>query len=269
MRLLDRRTWANLRTMSNYSLSGHVALVTGSSKGLGASIVRNLASAGASVAVNAFNNIDRAQKLADDINAEGGKAIAVAADVTDAAQVASLVEEVASRMGPIDIVVPNATGPQPHKPIEEYDEAFYHEMYEFFIKSPFLLAQATLPSMKENRWGRFVNIISEVFSASVPDFSAYVAAKGGQIGWSRSMARELAPFGIRVNAVNPVAGETPLLASFMGEDTPEMRARFLSTIPLGRFSQPADIAAAALFLCSDDASMITGVAMEVDGGRCI
>ena len=147
--------------MSNYSLSGHVALVTGSSKGLGASIVRNLASAGASVAVNAFNNTDRAQKLADEINEEGGKAIAVGADVTKAPQIKALVEEVTSRIGPIDIVVPNATGPQPHKPIEEYDEDFYQEMYEFFIKSPFLLAQATLPFMKEKKWGRFVNIISD------------------------------------------------------------------------------------------------------------
>ena len=163
--------------MSDFSLSGHVALVTGSSKGLGASIVRNLASAGASVAVNAFNNVDRAQKIADDINSEGGTAIAVAADVTDSRGITTLVEEVTSKLGPIDIVVPNATGPQPHKPIEEYDEAFYHEMYEFFIKSPFLLAQATLPFMKKTRWGRYVNIISEVFSASVPEFSAYVAAK--------------------------------------------------------------------------------------------
>lgn len=262
MRLPDRRTWANLRTMSNYSLSGHVALVTGSSKGLGASIVRNLASAGASVAVNAFNNIDRAQKLADDINAEGGKAIAVAADVTDAPQVDSLVEEVASRMGPIDIVVPNATGPQPHKPIEEYDEAFYHEMYEFFIKSPFLLAQATLPFMKENRWGRFVNIISEVFSASVPDFSAYVAAKGGQIGWSRSMARELAPFGITVNMVGP--GWIPVERH--ADDPQDKKDDYLSQIPVGRWGVPDDVAHAVRFFCLEEASFITGQTLYVNGG---
>ncbi|HAT20716.1 MAG TPA: 3-oxoacyl-ACP reductase, partial [Verrucomicrobiales bacterium] len=118
--------------MSNYSLSGHVALVTGSSKGLGASIVRNLASAGASVAVNAFNNVERAREVADEINEGGGKAIAVGADVTKSTEIAALVEETASKLGPIDIVVPNATGPQPLKPIEEYDEALYQEMYEFF-----------------------------------------------------------------------------------------------------------------------------------------
>ncbi len=248
--------------MSNYSLSGHVALVTGSSKGLGASIVRNLASAGASVAVNAFNNTDRAQKLADEINEEGGKAIAVGADVTKASQIKALVEEVTSRIGPIDIVVPNATGPQPHKPIEEYDEDFYQEMYEFFIKSPFLLAQATLPFMKEKKWGRFVNIISEVFSASVPDFSAYVAAKGGQIGWSRSMARELASFGITVNMVGP--GWIPVERH--ADDPQDKKDAYLAQIPAGRWGVPDDVAHAVRFFCSEEASFITGQTLYVNGG---
>ena len=248
--------------MSNYSLSGHVALVTGSSKGLGASIVRNLASAGASVAVNAFNNTDRAQKLADEINEEGGKAIAVGADVTKAPQIKALVEEVTSRIGPIDIVVPNATGPQPHKPIEEYDEDFYQEMYEFFIKSPFLLAQATLPFMKEKKWGRFVNIISEVFSASVTDFSAYVAAKGGQIGWSRSMARELASFGITVNMVGP--GWIPVERH--ADDPQDKKDAYLAQIPAGRWGVPDDVAHAVRFFCSEEASFITGQTLYVNGG---
>ena len=248
--------------MSNYSLSGHVALVTGSSKGLGASIVRNLASAGASVVVNAFNNTDRAQKLADEINDEGGKAIAVGADVTKAPQIKALVEEVTSRIGPIDIVVPNATGPQPHKPIEEYDEDFYQEMYEFFIKSPFLLAQATLPFMKEKKWGRFVNIISEVFSASVPDFSAYVAAKGGQIGWSRSMARELASFGITVNMVGP--GWIPVERH--ADDPQDKKDAYLAQIPAGRWGVPDDVAHAVRFFCSEEASFITGQTLYVNGG---
>ena len=248
--------------MSNYSLSGHVALVTGSSKGLGASIVRTLASAGASVAVNAFNNTDRAQKLADEINEEGGKAIAVGADVTKASQIKALVEEVTSRIGPIDIVVPNATGPQPHKPIEEYDEDFYQEMYEFFIKSPFLLAQATLPFMKEKKWGRFVNIISEVFSASVSDFSAYVAAKGGQIGWSRSMARELASFGITVNMVGP--GWIPVERH--ADDPQDKKDAYLAQIPAGRWGVPDDVAHAVRFFCSEEASFITGQTLYVNGG---
>ena len=239
-----------------------MALVTGSSKGLGASIVRNLASAGASVAVNAFNNTDRAQKLADEINEEGGKAIAVGADVTKASQIKALVEEVTSRIGPIDIVVPNATGPQPHKPIEEYDEDFYQEMYEFFIKSPFLLAQATLPFMKEKKWGRFVNIISEVFSASVSDFSAYVAAKGGQIGWSRSMARELASFGITVNMVGP--GWIPVERH--ADDPQDKKDAYLAQIPAGRWGVPDDVAHAVRFFCSEEASFITGQTLYVNGG---
>ena len=248
--------------MSNYSLSGHVALVTGSSKGLGASSVQNLASAGASVAVNAFNSIDRAQELADEINNDGGKAIAVGADVTNAQEINLLVEEVTNRLGPIDIVVPNATGPQPHKPIEEYDEAFYQEMYEFFIKSPFLLAQATLPTMKEQKWGRYVNIISEVFSASVPDFSAYVAAKGGQIGWSRSMASELAPFGITVNMVGP--GWIPVERH--ADDPQDKKDAYLAQIPAGRWGVPEDVAHAVRFFCSEESSFITGQTLYVNGG---
>ena len=248
--------------MSNYSLSGHVALVTGSSKGLGASIVQNLASAGASVAVNAFNSIDRAQELADEINNDGGKAIAVGADVTNAQEINLLVEEVTNRLGPIDIVVPNATGPQPHKPIEEYDEAFYQEMYEFFIKSPFLLAQATLPTMKKQKWGRYVNIISEVFSASVPDFSAYVAAKGGQIGWSRSMASELAPFGITVNMVGP--GWIPVERH--ADDPQDKKDAYLAQIPAGRWGVPEDVAHAVRFFCSEESSFITGQTLYVNGG---
>ena len=248
--------------MSNYSLSGHVALVTGSSKGLGASIVRNLASAGASVAVNAFNNVERAREVADEINEGGGNAIAVGADVTKSDEITALVEETASKLGPIDIVVPNATGPQPLKPIEEYDEALYQEMYEFFVKSPFLLAQATLPGMKEQKWGRIVNIISEVFSSSVPNFSAYVAAKGGQIGWSRSMARELASFGITVNMVGP--GWIPVERH--ADDPQEDKDAYLAQIPMGRWGVPEDVAHAVRFFASEEASFITGQTLYVNGG---
>ena len=159
-------------------------------------------------------------------------------------------------------MVPNATGPQPHKPIEEYDEDFYQEMYEFFIKSPFLLAQATLPFMKEKKWGRFVNIISEVFSASVPDFSAYVAAKGGQIGWSRSMARELASFGITVNMVGP--GWIPVERH--ADDPQDKKDAYLAQIPAGRWGVPDDVAHAVRFFCSEEASFITGQTLYVNGG---
>ena len=133
----------------------------------------------------------------------------------------------------------------------------------------YLAARTFVPAMKAAGKGCILNIASTAGVSPRPNLSWYNASKGWMITATRAMAVELAPYGVRVNAVNPVAGETPLLASFMGEDTPEMRAKFLSTIPIGRFSQPEDIANAALYLCSDEASMVTGVAMEVDGGRCI
>ena len=248
--------------MSSFSLEGHVALVTGSSRGLGAAVVRNLASAGAKVVVNAFNNVAAAQKVADQITAGGGTAIAIGADVSKAEDIKTLVEEVAHKLGPIDIIVPNATGPQPQLPIEDYDEAFYQEMYEFFIKSPFLLAQAILPAMKEQKWGRIVNIVSEVFSNSVPNFSGYVAAKGGQIGWSRSMAKELAPFGITVNMVGP--GWIPVERH--EHDSQEDKDAYLAQIPAGRWGTPDDIAHAVRYFASEEAAFVTGQTLYVNGG---
>lgn len=248
--------------MSSFSLEGHVALVTGSSRGLGAGVVRSLASAGAKVVVNAFNNVASAQKVADQITDGGGTAIAVGADVSRAGDIKTLVAEVALKLGPIDIVVPNATGPQPQLPIEEYDEAFYQEMYEFFIKSPFLLAQATLPAMKEQKWGRIVNIVSEVFSNSVPNFSGYVAAKGGQIGWSRSMAKELAPFGITVNMVGP--GWIPVERH--EHDSQKDKDAYLAQIPAGRWGTPDDVGHAVRYFASEEAAFITGQTLYVNGG---
>ena len=137
------------------------------------------------------------------------------------------------------------------------------------MKSVYLTARSIVPHMKERASGVILNIASTAGVSPRPRLNWYNASKGWMITATKAMAVELAPHGIRVNALNPVAGETPLLKSFMGEDTPEMRKKFLATIPLGRFSRPDDMGNAALFLCSDEASMITGVAMEVDGGRCI
>jgi 3-oxoacyl-[acyl-carrier protein] reductase len=171
--------------------------------------------------------------------------------------------------GTPDILVNNAGITHVAGQLEDVEEDMFDRVMAVNNKAVYLAARQFVPAMKAAGSGVILNIASTAGVSPRPNLSWYNASKGWMITATKSMAVELAPFGIRVNAVNPVAGETPLLASFMGEDTPEMRARFLSTIPLGRFSQPADIAAAALFLCSDDASMITGVAMEVDGGRCI
>jgi 3-oxoacyl-[acyl-carrier protein] reductase len=250
--------------MAKFSLDGHVALVTGSSKGLGAGIARTLANSGATVVINAFNNVAQAQSVADGINNDGGTAIAIGADVSKKADVDRLIAEAGARLGaPVDIVVPNATPPQPQRPIEEYDEDFYRQMLDFFVISPYLLTRAVLPTMKERRWGRIVNITSEVFAACHSNFSAYVAAKGGQIGWSRSMARELAPYGITVNTVAP--GWIPVERH--ENDPQEDKDDYLATTPIPRWGTPEDIGNAVSFFASEESSFITGQTLIVNGGR--
>lgn len=248
--------------MKDTSLDGHVALVTGSSKGLGAGIARSLANAGAKVVINAFNNIARGEEVAQSIIADGGQAMAIRADVSKESEVKSLIEQAGNELGPVDIIVPNATPAQPQRPIEEYDEDFYRSMLDFFVISPFLLAQAAIPGMKEKGWGRIINITSEVYAASVPNFSAYVAAKGGQVGWSRSMARELAPFGITVNMVAP--GWIPVERH--ENDPAEDKENYLAGIPAGRWGTPEDVGNAVKFFALEESSFVTGQTLHVNGG---
>jgi 3-oxoacyl-[acyl-carrier protein] reductase len=165
--------------------------------------------------------------------------------------------------GPVSIVVVNATPDQPQRPIEAYDWDFYQSMLEFFVKSPYLLARRSLPAMKQAKWGRIINITSEVFHRSVSPFSAYVAAKGGQIGWSRSMATELAPYGITVNTVAP--GWIPVERH--ERDPQEVKDAYLSIVPMGRWGTPEDIAYAVLYYASKEASFVTGQTICVNGGN--
>jgi 3-oxoacyl-[acyl-carrier protein] reductase len=247
----------------SFSLSKKVALVTGSSRGLGYGVAKSLGNAGAKVVINYLNDRDSAEKALEKLKADGTHAMLVRADVSDPEQIASLVEAVEEKFGSLDILVPNATPDQPQKPIEEYDAEFYRQMYDFFVMSPFHLAQAVLPGMKKRGHGRIINITSEVFHSSVPEFSAYVAAKGGQIGWSRSMANELAPFGITVNTVAP--GWIP---TERHEDDPqEDKDAYLQTIPLGRWGTPQDVGNAVSYFSSDEASFVTGQTLCVNGGR--
>ena len=247
----------------SFSLSKKVALVTGSSRGLGYGVAKSLGNAGAKVVINYLNDRDSAEKALESLKADGTHAMLVRADVSDPEQIASLVEAVEEKFGSLDILVPNATPDQPQKSIEEYDAEFYRQMYDFFVMSPFHLAQAVLPGMKKRGHGRIINITSEVFHSSVPEFSAYVAAKGGQIGWSRSMANELAPYGITVNTVAP--GWIP---TERHEDDPqEDKDAYLQTIPLGRWGTPEDVGNAVSYFSSDEASFVTGQTLCVNGGR--
>ena len=244
-------------------LQDKVAIVTGGGSGFGAGIARKFAAEGARVVVADING-EAAAGIADQL---GG--MAVQADVSDADSVRAMVADVTQRFGRIDIMVNNAGVTHLPGPMEEITEDDFDRVMAVNCKSIYLIAREIVPLMKQAGAGAIVNVASTAGVSPRPNLNWYNASKGWLITATKAMAVELAPFGIRVNALNPVAGETPLLKSFMGQDTPEIRTKFLSTIPIGRFSTPEDMGNAACFLASDEASMITGVAMEVDGGRCI
>lgn len=246
-------------------LENHVAWVTGSSTGLGKAIAFALGEAGARVAFNYQHNRSRAEASFAAYAATGAKGMLVRGDVTDPDEVNRMQREIAEKLGPVDILVPNATPDQPQRPIEEYDWAFYQTMLDYFVKSPFLLARACLPEMKRRKWGRIVNIGSEAFQRGVGNFSAYVAAKGGQTGWTRSLATEFAPFGITVNLVAP--GWIPVERH--ENDPPETKAAYLNAIPARRWGTPADVAAAVVYLASDGAAFVTGQTLVVNGGLTV
>ena len=252
-------------TTDMFRLDGHVALVTGSSKGLGKAIAIGLGKAGAKVALNYFNHQPTAENALAELKAAGCEGGLFKADVTDQADVEKMFAEIRSSLGPVDIVVANATPAQPLKPIEEYDWEFYQSMLDFFVKSPFLLTRAALPHMKQQGWGRIINITSEVFQLGVSPFTAYVAAKGGQTGFSRSLARELAPFGITVNMIAP--GWIPVERH--ENDPQEMKDAYLATVPAGRWGKPEDLVGATVYYASDAASFVTGQTLSVTGGHTV
>ena len=242
---------------------GRVALVTGSSRGLGAEIARRLARDGFAVAVNARPGDDGVAAVARAIGSDGGTAGGFGADVTDEDQVNGLVAAITSTFGPIDVLVLNATGPQPEAPVTAVGWADYVAQLDFFVKSPVLLGRAVLPGMQARRYGRIVNIDSEVAGRPPPGRSAYAAAKNAQIGLTLSWARELAPFGITVNTAAP--GFVPVERH---ADVPdEVRHAYLASVPAGRMGTPGDIAHAVSFLASDGAGFVTGQRIVVDGGR--
>ncbi|MGK7753692.1 MULTISPECIES: SDR family oxidoreductase [unclassified Roseovarius] len=244
-------------------LQGKTAVVTGGASGFGAGIVRKFIAEGAQVMIADLNGPD-AMALAEELGAA-----ACPVDVSEGASMKALTLAAEMTFGLPDIVVNNAGITHLPQPAEDVAEEEFDRVFAVNCKSVYLAAQNFVPGMKARGSGVFLNVASTAGVSPRPNLNWYNASKGWMITATKALAVELAPEGIRVNALNPVAGETPLLKSFMGEDTPEMRAKFLSTIPLGRFSTPEDMGNAAAFLCSDEASMITGVCMEVDGGRCI
>ena len=246
-------------------LKDKTAIVTGAGSGFGKGIAMRFAKEGARVGVIDIN-AEAAREVASQI---GNSAFAMEADVSIDRDVSRMVQEALDRWGQLDILVNNAGTTHRNQPMTEVTEEEYERIFAVNVKSVYLSARHVVPVMKKQSFGVILNVASTAGVRPRPGLVWYNTSKGAMITATKAMAIELAGEKIRVNAINPVAGETGMLHLFMGEDTPEKRAQFISSIPLGRLSLPEDMANAALFLCSDEAEMITGLCMEVDGGRCI
>ena len=251
-------------------LSGRVAIVTGGASGIGAASARAMAREGARVVVADVDEAG-AKGVVEEIERAGGHAVAVRADVTRASDGQTLVEQAVARGGGLDVFYANAGVPQWKTDVEEVDEATFDRIMAANVKGVFLGAKFALPVMKRQRRGVFLITASTAAIRPRPGGQVYAASKGAVVTLAKALALETAPFGVRVVAIAPVATETPMLPTFMGkkEVDAEGMARYVATVPLGRLNKPEDIAATAVFLASDDAAMITGSCVEVDGGRCI
>ncbi len=246
-------------------LKGKAALVTGAGQGFGFGIAEAFVREGARVAC-----LDVKGEVAEAAAKRfGASAMALTGDVSNRGDVERAARAAIDALGRVDIVVNNAGTTHRNKPLMEVEEAEFDRIFAVNVKSILFAAQAFIPHMRAHGGGVFINIGSTAGLRPRPGLTVYNGSKGAVHVMTKSMAVELAPDKIRVCALAPVAGETPLLAMFMGEDTPEKRAAFKATVPLGRFSTPQDIGQAALFLASDEANFLTGVVLEVDGGRCI
>jgi len=244
-------------------LEGKVAVVTGAAQGFGYGIAETYAREGAKVACLDIQS-EAAKTAAAKI---GAGAFGVGCDVAKAHDVNAAFAKIEAALGPIDILVNNAGTSHRNKPIMEITEEEFDRVFDVNVKSIFLTARAVIPSMRARGGGVIINVGSTAGIRPRPGLVWYNASKGAVNLGTKAMAIELAPDRIRVCAIAPVAGETPLLATFMGEDTPEKRAAFKATVPLGRLSTPEDMAKACLFLAEHE--FLTGVVLEVDGGRCV
>lgn len=245
----------------NFNLHGRVALVTGASRGLGSAIAKTLAAQGARVVVNYARSQEGATRVVEVIREGGGEALAVQADVLDGGQVKRLVEETEDHFGPVEILVNNAVGPQPNRPLEVFTWQDFQDQLDFSLKAPLLLMQATLPAMRQARWGRVIHIGSEIAELGNADFSTYASAKAAMAGLTRAWASEFGGDGITVNLVAP--GWIPVERH---TDLSGMEA-YLSNVPLRRHGTPEDIGFAVAFLASNEAGFITGQRLAVNGGK--
>ncbi|WP_225729981.1 MULTISPECIES: SDR family NAD(P)-dependent oxidoreductase [unclassified Nocardia] len=243
--------------------SRRVALVTGSSRGLGSAIARRLAADGFALVVNGLPGDARVHEVVREIGDAGGVAAAICADITDERAVDELVSTTAETFGPPDVLVLNATGPQPEAPLLDVTWADHLRQLDFFVKSPILLGRAVIPGMRARGFGRIIQIDSEVAHRPPPGRSAYATAKNAQIGLTLSWARELAPHGITVNTVAP--GFIPVERH--ATVPAPVRAAYLAQVPANRMGVPADVAHAVSFFASEDAGFITGQRIVVDGDR--
>lgn len=246
-------------------LSGKTAIVTGAASGFGEGMAKRFAGEGANVVVADINAVG-AKRVADEI---GAAAIPATVDVSRRADIDAMVQAALDAFGRVDIMVNNAGYTHRNGSLLDVDEETFDLIGAVNMKAIYFSTLAVTPAMERQGGGSIINTASTAGLRPRPGLTWYNASKGWAITATKSMAVELAPKNIRVNALCPVAGETGMLHLFMGEDTPEKRALFKSSIPLGRLSTPLDIANAALWLASDEAQFITGVALEVDGGRCV
>src|SRR4051794_29035921 len=250
-------------------LSNKIAIVTGAGSGFGEGIARTFAREGASVVVNDLDE-EKGRRVADSITAAGqGSALFFAADVTDDKAVAAMVRTAEEHFGGLDIMVNNAGYTHRNKPMLEVTDAEFDRIFAVNVKALFLAARHAVPALERRGGGVILTTASTAGLRPPPGPTRYNNSKGAAITAAQSKGVGLAPPRIRVHALCPVIGETGMTGDFMGEDTPERRRQFVASIPLGRMSRPDDIANAALWLASDEAEFITGVALEVDGGRCV
>jgi 3-oxoacyl-[acyl-carrier protein] reductase len=249
----------------SFRLDERVALVTGSTRGLGKQIALSLAAAGARTAMNYANDHENARAAFADLKRVSKDSCLVHGDVTAPESVERMCRQVTNELGPIDILVINATCSQPELPFEEYEWDFFQSMLDYFVKSPVLLMKACLPHMKDQQWGRIIHITSEVVALAAAPFSAYVAAKGGQTGLALSTARELAGSGITVNMLAP--GWIPVERH--AEYSRESIGKYAAHVPAGRMGTPEDVAPTVVYLASEEARFVTGQTVSVNGGNSV